>query len=404
MTWSVDNIDGHLPGYLWESFATYHVAAGILVGTLVLALSYPMFHQIYMKKSDRYRDQLTRDQQIIVIHHSVQALCLGLLYIPFTYVVLSVNFEEQPLTTLGDKFTAMATFMSVIIVMYLIEIASRFGNLRGLVVAHHLCAYMDGIVTAYFLDTANVKSASLLVYFITYEAPTFVGLVMYRLVPDHRWTRPMIIIGMVVFGLSRPIQFIWIVAGLIETWSNVIVWQAIFQIVLTSMFTTLQLYSLTIHYSLYKKIGVRRRLSMPSYYDTDSDDGMSRRRSSILFGAVKGTRRSSFKKSSFKKSSSKEQQVAKSTAMTYQTGAMSVDYGYDSSDEEYHSEPQIYATPKPRPSMEQARSSKSSYRRSQRDRFGNARKAAIFDETVEFSVDDNSGEKLFFDSDNSEAA
>lgn len=266
MAWSVENIDGHLPGYMWESFATYHVAAGILVGTLFLALSYPVFHQVYLRKSARYRDQLTRDQQIVVIHHSVQALTLSLLFVPFTYVVLSVNFEEQNVETLGKKFTALATFMSVIIVMYLIEIASRFVNLRALVVAHHLCAYMNGIVTAYFLDTANVKSASLLVYFITYEAATFMGLVMYRLVPDHKWTRPMIVTGMVTFGLSRPIQLIWIIAGLIEIWSDAILWQAIFQIVLATMFTSLQIYSLTIHYSLYKKLG-ERQLSMPVYVE-----------------------------------------------------------------------------------------------------------------------------------------
>ena len=57
--------------------------------------------------------------------------------------------------------TAGITFMSIIMIMYLMEIASRFANLRPLVVAYHLCAYLNGVVTHFFFTTANVKAAPL---------------------------------------------------------------------------------------------------------------------------------------------------------------------------------------------------------------------------------------------------
>ena len=143
--------------------------------------------------------------------------------------------------------------MSVIIIMYIMEIASRFANPRPLVVAHHLCTFLDGILTAFFVTTANVKAATLLVYLITFESLTFASLVVYRLCPTHRWTKPRILAGMVVFGSTRPIQFIWIIAGLVASWAHLVPWQAVLQITLTVVFTSLQLYALTIHYTLYKK-------------------------------------------------------------------------------------------------------------------------------------------------------
>jgi hypothetical protein len=68
--------------------------------------------------------------------------------------------------------------------------------------------------------------------------------------------------GMVVFGLSRPVQFIWIVASLVSTWEHVVLWQAVVQLGFTMVFTSLQLYSLTIHYSLYLKLS-EEKLNVP---------------------------------------------------------------------------------------------------------------------------------------------
>jgi hypothetical protein len=43
--------------------------------------------------------------------------------------------------------------------------------------------------------------------------------------------------------------------SLIASWENCILWQALFQIILAVVFSALQVYSLTIHYSLFKKYG-----------------------------------------------------------------------------------------------------------------------------------------------------
>ena len=72
---------------------------------------------------------------------------------------------------------------------------------------------------------------------------------MYRLCLSHRWTKPTILVGMVIFGSTRPIQFLWIMAGLVASWEHLMLWQAVFQITLAVVFTFLQLYSLTIHYT-----------------------------------------------------------------------------------------------------------------------------------------------------------
>ncbi|KAL7577148.1 hypothetical protein ACA910_019750 [Epithemia clementina (nom. ined.)] len=255
MTWDIGVIENHLPQATWEAMVDHHVPAGMMLGVLFVALSYPIVNNVYMKKSERFRTELSRDQQVVVVQHTIEAIFLFLFFGPLSYVVLSMNFQEQSLEDIDRKVPALATMMFVIIIMYLVEIAARYQKLRTLVVAHHLCAYLDSIFPAFFLTTANLKASSLLVYFITYEAPIFVGLVLYRLCPNNKWTRPTLLVGMIVFGVSRPVQLVWILASLIVTWEHLIVWQAIAQIVLTLLFTSLQLYSLTIHMHLYKKCG-----------------------------------------------------------------------------------------------------------------------------------------------------
>ena len=78
---------------------------------------------------------------------------------------------------------------------------------------------------------------------------------MYRLAPTHKATRPIIMSGMLLFGFTRPIQFLWIIGSLIATWDDIIVAHAAVQIVLATLFTSLQLYSLSIHWSIYVKCG-----------------------------------------------------------------------------------------------------------------------------------------------------
>lgn len=258
-TWSIRNIDNHLEGQVWESFATHNLGAGMLLGTMIISLSYMILHKIYIVKSPHYREQLGRGQQLVVLQHSVEAVFLGLIYVPYTYLTLSVFFQEQPLEVLGNKVTALGTFMTTIAIMYLIELASRFANPRPLVVAHHLCAVLQALLTAFLPTTAILKSAAVLNYFVTYEAITFVGLIMYRLAPTHKLTRPTILVGMIVFDMSRPVQFVWIIETLWLSWDNLVLWQAVLQIAMTVIFTLLQLYSINIHWKLYQKCGANKK-------------------------------------------------------------------------------------------------------------------------------------------------
>uniref|UniRef100_A0A7S2YG83 TLC domain-containing protein n=1 Tax=Entomoneis paludosa TaxID=265537 RepID=A0A7S2YG83_9STRA len=252
--WSIHNVDLYLDQEVWESFVNHYVAAGMMLGVLVICLSYPIAHNIYMAKCQVYRETLTKDQQLVVVQHTIEAFFLTTIFAPLSYLMFSLFFEEHTdRDTLANKVVAIGTLMFVVVIMYMVEIASRFRSLRPLVMAHHLCAYLDSIYPAFFLTTANLKAASLLVYFITFEAITFMGLILYRLAPTHRATKPTILTGMIVFGISRPIQFIWIFGSLIATWEHLDVGHAIFQMVLTTFFTILQLYSLTIHWSLYQK-------------------------------------------------------------------------------------------------------------------------------------------------------
>jgi hypothetical protein len=125
---------------------------------------------------------------------------------------------------------------------------------RGLLLFHHCAAYVNGLLLVIFPMTAFVKGATVLVYCITFEAFLFVGLVCYRLYPLETWTPKLLKAGMVIFGLSRPAQFAWIVAGIAVTWNDLILWQAVIQLVFASGFTALQFYTLSIHYSLLKQL------------------------------------------------------------------------------------------------------------------------------------------------------
>lgn len=280
--WSITNGDGHLPRLVWESFVDHYVAAGMMLGVAAVSLSYPVFHRIYLAKSSTYREALSQEQQLVVVQHSIEAFFLTLMFAPYTYIISSVFFESQPLEELSNKFTVVASSGFTIIILYMIEIASRFRNLRPLVVAHHLCAYLNAIFPVFFLSTANAKAAAVFTYFITYEAVVFVGLVLYRLAPTHRATRPTILAGMLIFGLSRPMQFILMIGSFIATWKDLVLWHAVFQILLTIAFTTLQFYSLTIHYALYKKCygakngaGKKPLGLSPSSDNTDGEDDES---------------------------------------------------------------------------------------------------------------------------------
>ena len=62
---------------------------------------------------------------------------------------------------------------------------------------------------------------------------------------------------MVVFGLSRPVQLVWVVAALVTSWDNLVLGDVIFQLTVTGLFAVLQVYSIKIHYKMYQKCGKR---------------------------------------------------------------------------------------------------------------------------------------------------
>lgn len=259
-SWGIDNASLHLPSEIWQSLVTHNAPGWLLLCILAISLCYPLVHNLLLWRSRIYAEKLSADERTVVLQHAIEAIVLMVLFIPFTYTVLSVFFEEQPIEDLATKFVALGVFMSVVMTMYMFEIASRYSNLRPMIVAHHVCAYLDGIVTAFFLGTANIKAAFLLVYFITYEALIFVGLVLYRLAPTHRLTAPTILSGMAVFALSRPFQLVWVIGSLLATgFGNMVQWHVILQMTLTVCFTALQIYSLTIHHSIYRKARAKRK-------------------------------------------------------------------------------------------------------------------------------------------------
>ena len=61
---------------------------------------------------------------------------------------------------------------------------------------------------------------------------------------------------MVCFGITRPLQVLWVGAAALGSWSdeNTVKWQAIFQIAVTMIFTALQVTTLKIHYGLWKRL------------------------------------------------------------------------------------------------------------------------------------------------------
>jgi len=251
MTWNIDQISNHLPQEVWESFLDHNLPAAMMIGIFVVCLCYPIFHRLLIKYSDPYR-KLTPDAQLVVTQHSIEAVMLSLIFVPLSYLVLSTNFEDHSNSpeTFKRKFQAIGSLMYIIIIMYMVELASRYQNIRPLVLVHHCCAYANSLLPTLFLTTANLRASSLLVYFITYEAITFIGLVMYRLYPEKRLTVRIITAGIFMMGASRPIQLIWILWSLIATWEYLVLWQAVLQIIFAVLFTLLQLYSLTIHWSI----------------------------------------------------------------------------------------------------------------------------------------------------------
>jgi hypothetical protein len=135
-----------------------------------------------------------------------------------------------------------------------------------------------------------------LVYMICYEAVSFWGLLMYRLYPNHKWTPRVILSGIYIVGLSRPVQVVWILASLISTWEHLVVWVAVVQIILVCLFTSLQLYSLSIHWNMRVKCLAERNNkedNTPTHGGSEEANPTQQARTIVADGAD-GLSRSSF--------------------------------------------------------------------------------------------------------------
>lgn len=209
-----------------------------------------MFHHLYQRYSEIYRHELRPHQRVVVIQHTIQALFLSLAFVPTTYLLASFNFQDQTLDELGPKATMSAVFLGLVVVMYCLELASRIKP-RPLLLIHHGATTVMGMYCVAYFTEANITTASLLVYFITYEAVIFVGLVLYRLWPAHEQTHQVLYIGMVVFGVTRPLQVLTVLISLLVNRHHLIVHQAVLDGCVTVAFTLLQLYSLRIHYGMF---------------------------------------------------------------------------------------------------------------------------------------------------------
>jgi hypothetical protein len=249
--WSIGNVhrDASLVPSL-EEYVNKNALGGLLCGSLLLSLCYSLFHRLYSRWSTVYQHELQPHQRVVVVQHSIQALFLSMAFLPTTYLLASFNFEEQTLTDLGPKVTMSAVFLGLVVVLYCLEIASRIDP-RPLLLLHHGATAAMGVNCVANFTEANITTASLLVYFITFEALVFVGLVLYRLWPAHPLTPRVLWAGMVVFGVTRPLQVLAVLGSLLVNRDHVIAGQAVFDSLVTLAFTILQVYTLRIHHGLY---------------------------------------------------------------------------------------------------------------------------------------------------------
>jgi hypothetical protein len=188
--WSLDPLlHGHLPTPVGESiFVNITFLQKFYFVIMMLSITYTIVHKVLLCNFEKYREIRTRGKQIVVLHHAVEALILTISIPFFTYYMIKVNFQIHELDEVVSLFGAIAIFVAIIMMMYLMEIASRYDGMRLIVLFHHLLSCTDGFIIFLFPTSVMFKTGSILVYFIVFEAFTFVGLFMYRIFPNSKVT------------------------------------------------------------------------------------------------------------------------------------------------------------------------------------------------------------------------
>ena len=247
----------HVPSQIVAtSMADITVLRFVFYISLLLALAYPLTHKLLLKMSSRYRAIKDINKQIVVTHHALEALVLFLLFPFFSYFILRLNFQDtQNVDEIISNFQGAGKCGLVLMLMYLFELASRFDTPSPLIIFHHILAYLDAFLCIAFPTSIMMKTVGVLSYFICFEAPTFMGLFMYRIYPDSKITPIVIIFGMLCFGISRPLQVAWIGAAIFGSWNdeNVVKWQGVMQVIVTLILTGIQVLALKIHYGVWKR-------------------------------------------------------------------------------------------------------------------------------------------------------
>ena len=192
-SWSLDPLlHDTLPTELIESSiftGDLRTVQLIYLSAIMLAIAYPIIHKVLLRFSQQYSDMDRAGKQITTLHHAVEALILSIVTPFFSYCMIRVNFQvHDDINVLLSDMRYMMNLMFCIMTMYAMELASRFQNPRPLVSFHHIFAYFDGFMVLLFPTSVMLKTASVLVYFICFEALTFVGLLMYRIFPDSKYT------------------------------------------------------------------------------------------------------------------------------------------------------------------------------------------------------------------------
>ena len=215
-SWSLDPLlhASSLPEKVYESaIANLTFVQSLYLITLLLSVTYPLVHKLLLKYFEKYNDIKPASKQTVVLHHAVEALVLSIAFPFFTYYMVKVNFqvhEKEEIDVVMSSIRSIICLSTGFMVMYMMELASRYEDPRPIILFHHLLSCLDGFLVAVFPTDVMVKTAGILVYFICFEALTFVGLFMYRILPNSKATPKVIFAGMVIFGATRPLQLLWV--------------------------------------------------------------------------------------------------------------------------------------------------------------------------------------------------
>mmetsp|Transcript_19587 Transcript_19587/g.42542 ORF Transcript_19587/g.42542 Transcript_19587/m.42542 type:complete len:388 (+) Transcript_19587:177-1340(+) len=262
-TWSLDplvqkNLPKEVIVSVLEDIDFFRI---VFVIFIILSLVYPIAHRILKRFVKNYDAIDSSAKRMVVLHHAVEAVILTVATPLFTYYMVKASLtihdnDEDPISILADiKLDVRNIFLlcMLFITLYMYELSSRYESPRVVLIIHHLMAILDGFLVITFPTSIMLKTCSVLVYSICFEAATFAGLFMYRMYPLNKWTPRMIMSGIVIFGVTRPIQLLWVGAAAFGSWGDSyhVKWQAILQFTLTCFFTIIQVWSLTINFGIW---------------------------------------------------------------------------------------------------------------------------------------------------------